>query len=61
MDRIKCKQSTSFYALWCIYKQEQAGVHSLTLYTHFIESKAILLSPICKITLDLIIALMLIN
>jgi len=53
MGRIKCKQSTSFYALRCINYQEWAGVHSLTLYTHSINSKAISLSPISKITTDL--------
>ena len=54
MNRIKCKQSTSFYTLGvgCINKQEGASVHSLTLYTHSIDSKAISLSPISKITVD---------
>ena len=53
MGRIKCKQATSLYALQCINQQERAGVHSLTLYTHSIDSLAISLSPISKITVDL--------
>ena len=34
--------------------KKRAGVHSLTLYTHSIESKAISFSPISKITVNLV-------
>jgi len=54
IGRIKCKQSTSVYAHDALINNlERAGVHSLTLYTHSIDSKAISLSTISKITVDL--------
>ena len=41
------------FTLYLALINKRAGVHSLTLYTHSIESKAISLSPISKIAADL--------